>query len=544
MSYNDIKNNILQQSNIGIWVIEIEQGKEPRMIADACMRELLGVDETLNEEEVYNAWFDGIHPDYLDAVNSSVEKMISGKHAEVQYPWYHPTRGLIFVRCGGVRDESFAEGIRLQGSHQDISDILKFRKDELTGLYTKEHFFRRVEEILKENPDTEYRILVSDIENFKMINEKYGVETADELLKYLANAQKKMIPGNYILGARINADKFACLQYARKQSREEGQRMEAEVLKKAPVPNLVWKHGIYYTSFDRTISVQAMCDRARSAVDSIKGVYGVNCAVYDEKLREKILVQQLIEDNMEEALEKEEFQVYLQPKHDTKSDKLAGAEALIRWVHPTAGFMNPGQFIPLFEKNGFITRLDEYVITKVCRLLKKWKDEGTSLIPISVNLSRRDFERPDLDRQIIGYASKYDVDPRYLHIEITESVFSDNPLQTAEIVRRLHESGFVIELDDFGTGYSSLMTLNELELDIIKLDMSLIQKDKPGTERNVLDFCAQLTKMMKLKSVAEGVETLDQMKRMKEVGCDYIQGYFFSKPLPIKDFEEYLVVNM
>lgn len=543
MNENEIKDQILEQSNIGVWVIDLDPGKEPRMHVDENLRAVIGIDEGKTDEEIYRFWKDRVHPDYMDAVKSSVEKMTSGKHAEVQYPWYHPTKGLTYVRCGGVRDKGYTQGVRLQGTHQDITDIHKFRKDELTGLYTKEYFFRRVEEILRENPDKEYRILVSDVVNFKMINEKYGVETGDELLRYLASAEKKLMPENYILGARINADKFACLQYGHRQSREDGLRMEAEVLKNAPVPNLVWKHGIYYTSFDRSISAQTMCDRARSAVDSIKGVFGINCAVYDEKLREKLLVQQMIVDNMEEALKREEFQVYLQPKHDARDNKIAGAEALVRWVHPTAGFMSPAQFIPLFEKNGFISSLDRYVIEQVCRLLQRWKKESIPLIPISVNLSRRDFEKKDLVEDILQLIHTFGIDPCWLHIEITESVFSDNPVQTTELVRKLHDSGFVIELDDFGTGYSSLMTLNELELDVIKLDMSLIQKDKPGTERNVLDFCTQLTKMMKLESVAEGVETQEQLDRIKQVGCDYIQGYFFSKPLPIVEFEKYLKEN-
>lgn len=540
MDKSKLKDLILQKSNIGIWIIEIDEGKKPRMRGDESMLALLGVTEELSEEEVYSAWYEHVHPDYYDTVNTGVEKMISGKHAEIQYPWYHPTKGMIYVRCGGVRDESYTEGIRLAGSHQDVSHIYQFNKDSLTGLYTKDYFFKRVEEILAENPDKEYRILVSDIENFKMINEKYGAETGDELLKYLANAIRKLLGENYIIGGRINADKFACLQFGITQTREEGRAMEYEVLENAPVPNLVWKHGIYYTKFDRSLSARAMCDRARLAVDSIKGVYGVNCAVYNDNLRQNLIVQQQILENMEDAIERQEFFVYLQPKHNLHTNKTGGAEALIRWIHPEMGFMNPGVFIPVFEKNGFIKELDKYVFTKVCQMISSWVREGKPVVPISVNLSRRDFEERDLAEQLISLVDFYKIEHSLIHIEITESVFSENPDQTTSIIRDFHNAGFIIELDDFGTGYSSLFTLNELELDVLKLDMSLIQSDKPGTERNVLDFCAQLTKMMDLQSVAEGVETEEQLKRIKELGCDYIQGYYFSKPLPIEEFEKYL----
>lgn len=544
MEKSAIKDLILQKSNIGIWVIEIDQGSAPRMIADECMKDLLGITTELTPEETYDAWFDNIHPDYYDSVNTGVEKMIAGEHAEIQYPWQHPDRGLIYVRCGGVRDTSYTNGIRLEGSHQDVTKVYHFQKDELTGLYTKEFFFKRVEEILAENPDKDYRILVSDIENFKMINDKYGVEMGDKLLKYLAAAEKKIMPNNYILGARINADKFACLQYGESQSREEGIRLAEEVLKHSPVPNLIWKHGIYYTKFDRTISVQAMCDRARLAVDSIKGVYGVNCAVYNDSLRQNLMVQQQIIDNMEEALEEKEFQVYLQPKHNIHTNKTGGAEALVRWIHPELGFMNPGIFIPLFERNGFIQKLDKYVVRQVCKILMGWKKEDKPMVPISVNLSRRDFEIKELAEEFIDMVDSYDVDHSMIHIEITESIFSDNPEQTTEIVRKLHDAGFVIELDDFGTGYSSLFALNELDLDILKLDMSLIKKDKPGTSRNVLNFSMQLAKMLNLQSVAEGVETDEQRVRIEELGCDYIQGYYYSKPLPVGIFEQYLLEHI
>lgn len=539
-----LKSLILEQSNIGIWIIEMDEGAEPRMFADDCMKQLLGITAELTPEDTYSSWYTRIHPDYYDAVNKGVEKMISGTHAEIQYPWFHPKKGKIYVRCGGIRDESYTKGIRLQGSHQDVSKIYQFHKDTLTGLYTKEFFLQRVEEILADNPNTEYRLLVSDIENFKMINEKYGVEKADELLQYLATAEKNLMPENYIIGARINADQFVCLQYGKKQTREEGLRMEAEVLKNSPVPNLIWKHGIYYTSFDRNIPVRAMCDRACQAVNSIKGKYGVNCAVYDEKLRQSLLLQQQIEENMEDALEQKQFQVYLQPKHNLHTNKTGGAEALVRWFHPEMGFMNPGVFIPLFEKNGFICNLDNYVFESVCQILRGWMDEGKALVPISVNFSRRDFEEPGLDQRIINMVEAYQIPHELVHIEITESIFSNDPEQTVAIIQNLHDNGFIIELDDFGTGYSSLMTLNDLALDVLKLDMSLIQKDKPGQANNVLDFCAQLVKMMKLTSVAEGVETEEQLKRMQELDCDYIQGYLFSKPLPVDAFEAYLQENV
>ncbi|MDD6038529.1 MAG: EAL domain-containing protein [bacterium] len=529
----------MSKSNIGLWTIELDNDCAPRMYADDQMRKLLGITQEITPEETYHMWYDNIHPDYYDVVGEGVEKIIAGNHAEIRYPWNHPALGLIYVRCGGVRDEEYKKGVRISGSHQDVTALIQDQRDELTGLYTKESFFRCVEEILQENPMTEYRILVSDIENFKMINEKYGIEKGDELLKYLAAAGKRIIP-NYILGGRIYADKFVCLQYGVSQTPEEGRKIAQEILANAPVPNLIWKHGIYYTKFDRNLSVQAMVDRARLAVESIKGVYGVSCAVYDEKMSRKLTSQQQILENMEKAIENEEFLIYLQPKHNLHINRTGGAEALVRWIHPDLGFMSPGEFIPLFEKNGFVSKVDEYVVHKVCKLLKKWMEEGRECVPISVNLSRRDFEKQDFAKRFMTLIDSYEIPHNLIHVELTESALSDNPEQLSEIIEEMHDNGFTIELDDFGTGYSSLITLSNMALDILKLDMSIIRNDKPGSDRNVLDFCSQLVKMMKLQTVAEGVETKEQLERLRRLGCDYIQGYYYAKPLPVEEFEEYL----
>ena len=213
---------------------------------------------------------------------------------------------------------------------------------------------------------------------------------------------------------------------------------------------------------------------------------------------------------------------------------------MVRWEHPDIGLIQPGTFIPIFEKNGFITSVDRYVLTKVCQTLRKWLDENKPIVPVSVNFSGVDFDYPDLADTIIKIVDSYKIPHELVNIEITESAFSNNQEQTTAIVKKLHDHGFLIELDDFGTGYTSLLILNELPLDAIKLDMSLVQKDHPGQAHNILDFCGKLVKLMRISSVAEGVETGEQLDRIKEIGCDYVQGYFYSKPLPIKEFEQYL----
>lgn len=408
-------------------------------------------------------------------------------------------------------------------------------RDSLTGLFSKEFFYQRVTDVVTQNPDSDYQIICSDIENFKVVNEKYGSNEGDRVLAYLAEAFAKTVPG-FEMAGRIAGDRFAVLK--KRTENDNFDEIIHEININAPVPNVVVKFGIY--EVDRNYTAHGMCDRALLAVETIKGRYGINYLIYDDKLRMDLLKQQQIIDNMEKALEEEQFKVFFQPKHNLCKDMTGGAEALVRWIHPEHGFMNPGEFIPLFEQNGFIKRVDEYVCVQVCKTLDKWRKENRKIVPISINLSRRDFDSDDLSLAITSVVDRYKIPHEWLHIEITESAFSDNPVRIAEVVNKLHDAGFVIELDDFGSGYSSLTTLSSMSIDIMKLDMSLIRNDKPGEGKNALEFSMQLAKMLDLKTVAEGVETEEQVERIRSLGGDYIQGYFYSKPLPCDQFEEYL----
>jgi EAL domain-containing protein (putative c-di-GMP-specific phosphodiesterase class I) len=284
-----------------------------------------------------------------------------------------------------------------------------------------------------------------------------------------------------------------------------------------------------------------MFDRALLAMQKIKDSYGVNFAEYDDVLRRELLVQRQVSEEAETALGEHQFDVYYQPKFDLHGNRTDGAEALVRWNHPALGFMSPGVFIPLFEKNGFIQNVDYYVWEAVCRDIREWKEKGMRLVPISVNVSRRDFEDEHLAEKVIALLERYGIEREYFHIEFTESAYSDNPQLISQTVHKFHDNGFVVELDDFGAGYSSMSALSDLDLDIMKLDMSLIRKDDPNSSRSVLEFSMQLAKILQLKTVAEGVETEEQKNRIASLGGDYIQGFYYSKPLPREQFEEHLL---
>ena len=407
--------------------------------------------------------------------------------------------------------------------------------DPLTGLYTKPFFFRYVTAQMREHPEKQYEIICSDIENFRAHNERYGTAVGDLLLTYVAGQLKEKTPGALICG-RLSDDVFAVL-------RERDPFLQRdEVLRAArrgaPVPNLVMKFGIVRA--EPNVPVQLLCDHALSAIARIKQVYGVSFAEYDDSMRQEMVRRQEILDSMETALEQGQFQVYYQPKHRTADGKVAGAEALVRWIHPKFGFMSPAEFIPMFERIGFIRGLDRYIWARVCGDMARWRAMGLPVVPVSINLSRRDFESGDLAQWILDLTGKMGLPHDLIHAEVTESAFTANPKMIADCIRTLHQAGFVIELDDFGAGYSSMTTLNSMDLDVMKIDMSIIRQDVPGSERNVLEFCLQLARMMGLKTVAEGVETEAQYRRLAQLGCDCVQGYYFAKPMPCAEFEQYL----
>lgn len=415
--------------------------------------------------------------------------------------------------------------------------VNQFQYDRLTGLYSREFFYQKVRERLDENPDREYSIVCYNIENFKLYNDTFGREAGDRLLKEIADTARDMVGSTGFCG-RFGADRFLALQ-ERGQERSDRERFfgEAHLNRPEKMANISAKWGIYEIT-DHSVSVEQMCDRALLAADSIKGQYNQYFAVYDDALRGKLLREKAISDAMETALAEGQFTVYFQPKYSLSEDCMAGAEALVRWIHPEWGFMSPGEFIPLFEKNGFIPRLDEYVWEQVCAKLRTWREKGYPLVPISVNVSRADVFRANLASTLLEITQKYGVEPSYLHLEITESAYAENPSQIISTAEELRKLGFIIEMDDFGSGYSSLNMLSQMKLDILKLDMKFIQNEiaKPA-EQSILNDIVSMAHRMHLAVVAEGVETQSQMKRLRAVGCDYAQGYYFAKPMPAAEFE-------
>lgn len=423
---------------------------------------------------------------------------------------------------------------------ETVNILNSIERDALTGLYTKEFFLRYAEQAIRNNPDRKFAVVVTDIRGLRIYNERYGLEAGDQLIRRTAE-KASWIPGVAVAG-RIEGGCFAALLDSHSYPDWTYSGIAAKLsdfVEHSRTDHVAMKNGIYIP--DAPMPVSLMCDRARLAMSSIKGVFGKRIAFYDAAFQAEIDRRHFLTECSARGLREKQFLIHYQPKFNLASGKIEGAEALVRWIHPDMGFISPGDFIPLFEENGFVKQLDTYVFEQVCEDLIRWQKAGLPVVPISVNLSRRDFEISNLDEHIIEHTRKLGLDSSLIHLEITESAFSHNEKVIIQTVERLHEAGFQIELDDFGSGYSSLAALSTIHLDAVKLDISIIRNDNPGADKNILDVALQMAKLLRLRTIQEGVETVHQVQRLKEMGCDAVQGYYYSKPLPTEMFEQFLV---
>lgn len=426
---------------------------------------------------------------------------------------------------------------RLQDS---VAMANQFKYDRMTGIYSKDYFCQITREVLTRNPDERFDILCLDIENFKLFNDTFGLTEGDRLLCVIAQLLRDTI-GPYGIYGRFAGGKFVYTQKHKEEYKEHWfECWNNQIKQRLHNQKIEIKWGIYEI-VDPSISIEQMCDRALMAANVIKGQYHKNFFIYDEELRNKMLREQIITDAMERGLTEEQFMVYYQPKYDLNHLQIIGAEALVRWIHPEKGFLSPAEFIPIFEKNGFITTMDIYVWEQVCIALRYWKKKGYPMRPVSVNVSRTDLYQPELVDVLLGLTQKYEVSPQNLHLEITESAYTENSTQIIQTIDKLHNLGFVIEMDDFGSGYSSLNMLSAMKLDILKLDMKFVQNEtQKQTNRGMLRYIVEMAHRMNLRVVAEGIETRSQMEQLRELGCDFGQGYYFSKPVPKEEYENTL----
>lgn len=434
------------------------------------------------------------------------------------------------------------------------AEILKFRimntikrsksnsmeHDELSGLYNQQKFFQCVRDLLKHKPNRQYAFIRIDIDRFKVINSFYGSKEGDQLIAFLGKVIRELLleKENCYYG-RINADVFAvCMEYNKEDIGKILKEIRASIENYNERYYLQTAAGIYIIS-DNKMDVSTIYDKATIAANQCKNNYMIHEMIYTKEMDDKVMREQRVINEMELALDNEEFTVYFQPKYDLSKMQPSGAEALVRWKKPDGSMISPADFIPIFESNGFIIKLDYYVWERVCQFIKKSMDAGKDIKPISVNVSRVNLYNPKFLGSIIELVKKYDIPPKYLNLELTESVFSDNAEMMLEAVDFLHDAGFTIFMDDFGSGYSSLNILKDINLDVLKIDMKFLAKG-PSNDKceKIIAAVIKMAESLNLPVIAEGVEEQQEVEMLKRLGCDYIQGYYFAKPMPLEEYEK------
>ena len=409
--------------------------------------------------------------------------------------------------------------------------------DRLTGVLSKDNFYGAVKEILQVYPGKKFELLRTDIERFKIINEIFGEDAGDRLLRIVSQSLQKIALRPGAVG-RLHSDHFVIFYEAGKKHREDIlQAIERASREFSAEYRVIIDCGIYCIH-DREMPVSVMCDHANLALKKAKGNYLVSYGEYDEGMGEALRQEQFIMNAMEEALSQKQFKVWLQPKFELEGQQIVGAEALVRWEHPQRGLIQPSTFIPVFERNGFVFQLDSYIWEETCRLLAKWKAAGLDPLPVSVNISRVDVYNTQLCDVLLGLIRTYDIEPELLELEITESAYTDNANQIIGLTDRLRKLGFTILMDDFGSGYSSLNMLKEVSVDVLKLDLRFLSsKDENDRGGNILNSVVRMAKWLNLQVIAEGVETKAQADFLRNIGCRVVQGYYFSRPLPVAEYE-------
>lgn len=413
--------------------------------------------------------------------------------------------------------------------------------DDLTRAPNENAFKERATELLYENPEVPYMLVCFDIMNFRYINEGYGHLKADMLLRDIAVALREAYSFNETFG-RLSADRFVglCVDDERSAERKE---FVAEKMKKASEEigmkyPIKFKTGIYYIR-DKKEAISDMIDKANLARKSVDASMRNLEAEYREQLMEETRKQERVESRMHEALEKGEFKPYLQPKWNMKTDQISGAEALIRWVDSSGNIIPPGDFIPVFEKNGFIEQIDFYMLDRICKYIRQMIDEGREVYPVSINQSRYLLYDPNYIMKVQEIMLKYRVPKGLIELEITETVFFNEKDRMLEVMRHLKEFNMNLSIDDFGSGYSSLNLLRDIPFDVLKIDRGFLDEStQSDSGKWILRKIVEMAEGLNLKVICEGVETHDQVEMLLDIGCVHAQGFLYSRPIPIEDFME------
>jgi len=557
----DDENNIIAHNELGrddFDVNSIKNGNTNDSEMTMWYRDLISEDfETLKDDEE-----DTVEIDLKKMISSTVPMNIWYKHPLEMNDWQVVSK--VNISRGVSKEDSFAillvwmiVGpaiiifitliINFASMAGQISSNRKLISliylDTITGKTNWLKFKSDAAKLLKKRRKNEYALVSFDICKFRMYSDMYGSNEADKLIVRVSDICHNFIKKRHELATRHGGDTFALLiEYTDFDMLKKRVEDLSSALSKVQAKTATKYHFGVYEIKDRTMAIDRINNLSGIAKDSGANSSQMNgISYFDNEIHLKLVNEREIENTMEAALEKKEFIVYLQPKYNSQTEELSGAEALVRWLSEEKGLMSPAKFIPIFEKNGFITKLDDYMLNEICALQKKWYDEGRKLFPISVNISRAHFEKPDLAEHIRDIVKKYEIPFSCVEIELTESAFFDDKNLLIETVKRLRQYGFVVSMDDFGSGFSSLNSLKDIPLDVIKLDAGFfnIANDEDNRSSFIIEDTIAMAKHLRMQTVAEGIETRQQVDFLCSLGCDLIQGYYFARPMPVDEFERH-----
>lgn len=474
---------------------------------------------------------------------SAVLRIFTDNH---KYAWFRLTR-IVFLNEEKKPDKIVVLFTNID-EKAETEQNLKFyaEKDILTHLPNITAFLAQAQFLIDNNADEDYEIVRMDIDRFRVISGMFGIEEGNNLLKFIAvKIQERLDEEDEVAYCRIASDIFAMCIPVKKYSVEEFIESLCRAVSAYPknyeVTLAFGRYQVTKQDREQKVPVSNLIDRAAAAQATIKGNYLIHTAFYDENIRQHEEAESMILSDMYTALREEQFQVFLQPKVEMGTGKIIGSEALVRWLHPKRGMISPADFIPIFEKNGFIMELDKYMIKHTCKIIRKWLDEGTVVYPVSVNLSRVNLYNTKLIQNIEDYVNEYQVPREYISFELTESAFSADNSYMKMLAAKLQTKHFKVLMDDFGSGYSSLNTLKEIPVDILKIDLKFLSAGSDNERANlIIKHVVEMANDLGLFIVVEGVENKEQVRFLLDIGCRVAQGFYYYRPITVEEYEKNL----
>ena len=495
----------------------------------------------LNMQDYMRIYHDRYRQPYI-VPEDAIQEIFSQMHKDTKVKQSINCESCGYRSCRDMA-EAIAKGYaRIKDCVYYMNDDLKYAalRDRMTGIYNSTGFRKKAAEILRENPDKNYIVMVGNVNRLKNVNDLYGSEAGDKVLCYIAKEVNNFIDGKGIV-ARFGGGVFAVLLENDPDFIASYKSFETVDVRHLGIYFPVTIRYGYYKITDNTMDIGSVTNLCTYAADMATDRTHNTFVEFTDEMRNEMKAESEITLNMRSAMEDGQFVVFMQPQFDHKTGKVVGAEALSRWLKPDGTIVSPGVFIPVFEKNGFIKALDKYVWESVFKLVSEWEKSDILHVPVSVNVSRVSLESDDIVDTIAVLTKKYPINKNNIYFEITESAYMKNQTELVDRVSKIRNLGYKIAMDDFGSGYSSLNSLKDIPLDVLKLDMGFL-RGGTNIERgnNIIAYMVDMAKALKLKIVAEGVETKDQADFLTERGCDVIQGFYYAKPMPVEKYEEKL----